>query len=63
MKGNICSKCLESVMHEWIHGIKAVLDWSEKCKVCGDNAVFYARKDEIEKAIYKQSQITKQLYV
>jgi len=50
MKANICSKCLSSVIGERIYQIQTADDWSGKCEVCGNGAVFYARKDEIEEA-------------
>ena len=52
MEGNICARCLENVIgEEGIKNMTSVIAWNKKCKVCGDIAVFYARNDEIEKAI------------
>ena len=48
MEGNICARCLEKVIGDRIQVMRSVGDWSKKCKICGDTAVFYARKDELE---------------
>ena len=47
MKGNICARCLELV-----HSVEYMRSANEfgVCEVCLDTGVFYARKDEIEKA-------------
>lgn len=51
MKGNICARCLESAIgQEGMMNMRSVNEWNNKCKVCGDTAVFYARNDELERA-------------
>jgi hypothetical protein len=51
MKGNICTRCLESV-----HSVENMRSANECgiCEVCQGTGVFYARKDEIESAKYKK---------
>ena len=51
MEGNICARCLESVIgQEGMWSMKSVRNWNNKCEICGDTAVFYARQDELKKA-------------
>ncbi len=60
MKGNICANCLQLVLgEEGMRYMRGVEDWSNKCQVCGSDAVFYARPDELKESTEKFKQLIK----